>query len=322
MKYFVSIDGGGTKIEAVVFDEALNMLSTATSGSVNPNFSTQEVILRNLHLCFTHLFKDLDIPKIDCLYVAFVGNLRQMVEILREYLPVEEVKEIGEYPLGLYAAGLHKQGVVALSGTGSGVFYVNENGTGYGLGGWGALVSEEGSGYYLGRLAVMAAIHAYEKRGEPTILVELIAQHYGYEDFRKAVFSIYEGGAQVRSIASLAHVVCEAARRKDKIALKVLRENGLLMADQTKAVLRNAQVPDYVPIRVIGGGFKSHIAMYNAFKEDVLKEFPGRDIQPPLFEPVVGNIIRYLYERDGQLSSADLELLKENFSPFLYKIKS
>ena len=74
------------------------------------------------------------------------------------------VDEVGEYSLGLYAACLQKEAVIAISGTGSGVFYVREKAAGYGVGGWGALISDEGSGYYLGRLAALAAIRSYEKR--------------------------------------------------------------------------------------------------------------------------------------------------------------
>lgn len=70
-------------------------------------------------------------------------------ETLRKYVSVNAVDEVGEYSSGMYAAYLQKEAVIAISGTGSGVFYVRGKDAGYGVGGWGALISDEGSGYYL-----------------------------------------------------------------------------------------------------------------------------------------------------------------------------
>ena len=147
-------------------------------------------------------------------------------------------------------------------------------------------------------------------------------KHFGYDDFREALFSIYGGDSQVRSVASLSYVVREAARRNDEVALEILRTNGLLMADQTKAVLRNAGIPATVPIRVMGGGFQTHITMYNAYKEDILREFPDRDIQPVIFEPVVGNIVRHIWVEKRSLDAESLKRVKINFAQFLYRITS
>lgn len=322
VKYYISVDGGGTKIKAILFDGKLNLISSVVSGSVNPNFSSQEMIQNNIEQCFTALLQGLNLCEIACLYVSTVGSVKQVAETLRKYILVNAVDDIGEYPLGLYAACLQKEAVIAISGTGSGVFHVRGKNSGYGVGGWGALISEEGSGYYLGRLAAMAAIRAYEKRGAPTVMMELIMKHFGYDDFRKALFSIYDGESQVRSIASLAYVVREAACLNDRAALKILRENGRLMADQTKAVLRNADIPANVPIRVMGGGFQSHIAMYNAYKENILREFPDRDIQPVTFEPVAGNVVRHICLKKRRLDAESLKRVKINFAQFLYQIIS
>lgn len=329
MKYYISIDGGGSKIEAVVFDENLNMLSAATSGSVNPNFSTKEVIRRNLKLCFDHLFRNLDVREVECLYVAFVGEVDKMVEFLRKYAAVNKVCHVGEYELGMYSSGIFDGAVVALSGTGSGVFYVQEKDPHNqefwaqpGLGGWGAIISEEGSGYYLGRMAAMAAIHDYERRGEHTMLTEMITEFFGGRNLKEALFSIYKGGAQTRSVASITRVVYEAVKKGDRIALELVKKNGRLMAEQTNALLRNLEVPQEVPVRVVGGCFKCHIAMFEAFKEAVLEEFPGKDIRPVIFEPVGGNILRHIYLTEGEVSCERMELVKKNFEPFLYRIRN
>ena len=322
MKYYISVDGGGTKIKAILFDENLNLISCAASGSVNPNFSSQEMIQKNIEQCFAELLHGLNICEAACLYVSTVGQAGQIAEALRKYVSVNAVDEVGEYSLGLYAACLQKEAVIAISGTGSGVFYVREKAAGYGVGGWGALISDEGSGYYLGRLAALAAIRSYEKRGPFTVLTELIMKHFGYDDFREALFSIYGGDSQVRSVASLSYVVREAARRNDEVALEILRTNGLLMADQTKAVLRNAGIPANVPIRVMGGGFQTHITMYNAYKEDILREFPDHDIQPVIFEPVVGNVVRHIWTEERRLDTESLKRVKINFAQFLYQITS
>lgn len=122
MKYYISVDGGGTKIKAILFDENLNLISCAASGSVNPNFSSQEMIQKNIEQCFAELLHGLNICEAACLYVSTVGQAGQIAEALRKYVSVNAVDEVGEYSLGLYAACLQKEAVIAISGTGSGVF--------------------------------------------------------------------------------------------------------------------------------------------------------------------------------------------------------
>ena len=83
MKYYISVDGGGTKIKAILFDENLNLISCAASGSVNPNFSSQEMIQKNIEQCFAELLHGLNICEAACLYVSTVGQAGQIAEALR-----------------------------------------------------------------------------------------------------------------------------------------------------------------------------------------------------------------------------------------------
>ena len=62
--------------------------------------------------------------------------------------------------------------------------------------------------------------------------------------------------------------------------------------------------------------------MYNAYKEDILREFPDRDIQPVIFEPVVGNVVRHIWTEERRLDTESLKRVKINFAQFLYRITS
>lgn len=126
MKYYISVDGGGTKIKTILFDENLNLISSAASGSVNPNFSSQETIQKNIEQCFTELLQGLRIYEAACLYVSTVGQAGQIAETLRKYVSVNAVDEVGEYSSGMYAAYLQKEAVIAISAPGRAYFMSGE----------------------------------------------------------------------------------------------------------------------------------------------------------------------------------------------------
>lgn len=49
MKYYIAADGGGTKVQAVLYDEELRMVSAARVSGVNSNFRPVEHIAAEMH---------------------------------------------------------------------------------------------------------------------------------------------------------------------------------------------------------------------------------------------------------------------------------
>lgn len=171
MKYFLSADGGGTKLLSILYDENYRLCGVGRSGSVNVNFESRENVRKNMEASVGRCLEEAGVRELSCVSVS--GPLPQ--ELYREVLSARAQtvgwEDIGEGNMALYAGAFTEQGILALSGTGSDVFSI-DGGEVFMVGGWGGLVDDEGSGYDIGRAGIAAAIKASDGRGPQTMLTD------------------------------------------------------------------------------------------------------------------------------------------------------
>lgn len=322
MKYEISIDGGGTKLQAILFDENYRFISSARSGSANLYSSSEAKIKKNVDDCLTQLFATEKPDAIDCVYSAYAGAEpapTRMNGFLQKKMKIREVRNIGEARMGLYAAGASGTGILALAGTGSDIFYLRDGKPTDVVGGWGALISDEGSGYYLGRLAANAAIYDYEGRGPHTLLSRLIPQMMNQPDIHAALIAVYQTPHITTQISRFSHAVSDAAKAGDKVANDILDCSAQLMADQTAALVRRNPDAAGMPIYIAGGAWKTW-SYLERFRLAVQKSIPDSEVCIPLFEPVMGGVIASVFRKYGELSQKMLLHLEKEFDLFRYRL--
>ena len=321
MKYYIALDGGGSKLQAVLFDENYNYISSAKSGGTNESSTSREDVVVSSEKCFRDLIGNRNIDEIECVYGVFTTTVK---ESLSNVIKVNKFDDRGgEGAIGIYAAFVSDNAVVTLSGTGSVVFYARKDGQGAEAGGYGSILYDEGSGYYLGRRAFAAAIEDAEERGPKTLLTDLITKKMNANDFFDATYGVfhnYIGKSPISSVAAVATCVGEAARAGDPIAEKLLFDVGKSLADQTVGLIRKFKVPEGVPIIITGGHFKNDIRILNSFKANVNSELPDREIIVPYFEPIIGAVLASRYHDNGEFSNEEIEHIKEQFADFKYHI--
>lgn len=320
MKYYVAFDGGGSKIEAILFDENLHMISHARSGSMNVQSTPRDLLVQNAHDCVKNLFEGTGVTEVENVFGVFSSILR---DALMEQIKVVATDDRGgEALLGLLPAFVTGDAVIALSGTGSVVFYIHDNCCDE-AGGFGSVINDEGSGYHMGRMAFAAAIRDVEGRGPNTKITECICRHFGVENFYEATRSVYSQAdkSPTVAVASCAGCVGEAARMGDKTARRLLRECGKNLADQTLGLIKRCNTPIDVPVVIEGGHFKNDRRMVKAFINYIKKEQPQRKIVIPYFEPIIGAVLVLPYIKGETLSEEKIDFLKEEYKDFRYIIK-
>lgn len=320
MKVHVSVDSGGSKIKAVLYDDAFRLIGHASTGSIRGNSTPKELCERNLRDLLSQLFDgrdDLDLGKLHG-----VAD-QEIINAIQARFPNLTLAYNSEGQVGIAAAGISGDGLLCLSGTGSSMFYIRKDGTrAGGMGGYGAVIFDEGSGYHIGRMACAAAIRYFEGRGEPTVLYDSISEHFGNPRFTAALFSIYNNPdrAPIASVASLAPVVSRAAYHGDAAALRILEHAGECLGDQMNALIRRHQIPESVPMTVSGGTYKGHSALYRSLCRGVRRESPTRPLLPPLFEPVVGGVLCHWFSLGRAFDDAAREHFTREFSNYIYSI--
>ncbi len=211
-----------------------------------------------------------------------------------------------------------RKGVVALSGTGSGVFYIDGKEKAH-LGGWGGLFDDEGSGYSIGRAALNAAVKSYEKRGLKTCLPEMIVDYWQLISFSDIVKHVYTSDDYRGLIASLTNLVVDAADT-DAVCRQILQQAGLEMAQQVNALYRRENIPEAVPVMIAGSVWKENLYMFLAFYKEIIAANSNVRVHLPWFEAVVGGAVACIYDRTGAVDTNAVSSLKNSFSSFRYQL--
>lgn len=293
MKYYLSADGGGTKLTAILFNDQFQLLSYGSGQAIN--YTSQENIIRSIADCLDPCLHGYDGIELEKAYYAMPATMDIFVEQLRMRVQVHDIEWLSEGRMALLAGLQRKTGIVALSGTGSGVFGIHE-GTEEHIGGWGHLLGDLGSAYEIGREAIMAVLKRYEKRGPATLLRTLFRDEWQISSKMDFITQIYHEPYSRRKIASAARFVAVAAKQGDVVAIRILEEAGEALAEQTNAMVK-LQHHSREPIVMLAGSvWKGARFMYEQFTQNVLAQHSGARICMPTFEPVMGGLFAQYFE--------------------------
>lgn len=314
MRYFIAAEGGGTSVQAILYDEHCRMIRKARTHGVNEYFKSQSLI----HQEMQNLVDDLipaEITEIERVDWCLVTQTNILQEIISRRCHVKKMMRWNEGECALAAAGV-RWGVAAQAGTGSDAFYIQPDQEDL-VGGWGSLLGDEGSGYDLGLQSLKAAIWASEGRGPETLLQPLICNAWGLEKMRDIIGKMKECPDQRRMIAQTTYLTAQAAQQGDAVALSLYERAGHDMAHQVVTLLR--RYDQWIgPVVASGGAWKGCGRMFDVFRQDILASFPHIQVVRPVFEPIIGVIFLGLMDRRWNMDEAK-EILSIRFKEFLMR---
>lgn len=210
---------------------------------------------------------------------------RRAEAIARNCTDAQHVLAVSDADTAVFGAHEGQPGIIVISGTGSHIRGMNAQGEYASAGGWGWLLGDEGSAMWLGRAGLIAALHAEDGTAQPTVLGELLRDHFGLAQFRDAVKRvIYAPDFGAKGFAQLAAQVSTAARAGDAVALGLVRQAGADLARQVQAVQSRLALPDDAPVATIGGAFQHVHGLREAFRAALV----GAVVVEPKHSPAHG----------------------------------
>ena len=257
--YYIGIDGGGTKTEAVMTTQEGQMIARSLACATNPNDVGVETSVRLMTSLTNDLLSQTGIDASQVyLFAGISGAINHKDELefgMHQTLPRLAHIEIGSDIVNLIYAELPLgDGACVICGTGSACFLRCEEQL-YRIGGWGYLLDSAGSGYDFGRMALESVLKAHDGRGKSTMLTELLADHLG-KPVQDALSDIYAQGKPY--IASCAPFVFKAAAMGDEVAEEIMNINAQALADMISTACKKQQQfgkPIGKPLPVaLGGG--------------------------------------------------------------------
>ena len=262
-RYYLGIDGGGTKTEAILCDEQGRILAHMFCGATNANDVGLPKAIERISDLITqahaHLSGAEDSLFVFCGIAGALNHRQVLIPALCEAFPRDKIG-VNSDAFNLLSSELYNgNGCCLICGTGS-VCFVRRGAEIWRIGGWGYLLDQSGSGYSMGREALEASLRAHDGRGDATLLTGALMEKLGGAPWDKLT-EIYEGGKAF--IASFAPCVIACAEEGDRIAFEILFRQALYLAEMLEAAY-NWRGEWETPLDVVLGG-----GIFNA-KSDLL----------------------------------------------------
>ena len=314
--YYLAADGGGTKLLVVLYDRDLRIVRTGRVAGVNTLYKPVEDVRANIRTMIADLFRDLDGEVVEA-DICMVGSRDVMEHTIHEVYPHCTVFHQSEPVVGL-AASLKTNGALALSGTGSDAFFVQEAKTVSAVGGWGPLLGDEGSGYEIGLNTLKAAIYSYDGRKDRSMLYDLVMKHWNLTSLWDIVTHLAGNPDARHEVASAAKLCSEAAHAGDRTALHIYERAALEITLQTRTVIDRHRDEWDGTVVITGGAWKGHPRMFEVFQKEIQLIYPEAKVMRPVFEAVVGCVVLRCLREDYTPEEIRPKLT-EGFAQFLYQ---
>jgi len=271
-KYFIGIDGGGTKTNVSAVSSEGKLVFTGTFGPSNLlNGNEFEESTVSMFKAVIPVLKELTRDKILLyFYAGFAGTssndtASRFAAVYKKSLlgldiNVENVSIISDALLALNVYYPHKPGLLLISGTGSICYGKDESGNIFRTGGFGYLIDDHGSGYWFGREAIRAAMYSHFHHGEKSVLEEMVFRHFSISDPSEIYDLIYKNNSKM-IIASASELVFSAAKEGCTIADRIIHKG----ADELVYLVQNCS-------KLISGKSPCVVLHGSVFKQEALVE--------------------------------------------------
>ena len=300
MKYYVGVDGGGTKTEFVWTDEKGNVVLRKLSGSSNPNDIGKDKMIADMVAAFLKNMP-LDAESVDvCMGLSglsFSGCQDELLNELKKIPQIARVDLCSDVQIALDSA-YDGDGAIVIIGTGN-VGYVRRQGECILVGGGGYMIDLSFSGYDVGREALNAILSAFDGRGESTLLTPLILEKTGLT-VKEIVREVYRQGKAY--VASFAPFVFTAYDQGDDVAKQILQRRVTDLEPLLFGV-RNALKTDVCEITLLGGLSRRWETVYGFLSEKIKEKFVFKLASMPV---VFGALKRANKNCDEKFASAFL----------------
>jgi len=294
VKYYLGVDGGGSKTYTLIVDEHGNVVGKGQSG--NGNHQTgYETAKANIRESVEMALRQAGLKQndIEFAYFGLAGADREAdYKILRPM-----IAELGfprhdmncDTMIALRAGTDRPYGVVLICGTGTNGAGVNPEGQFYQCGGFNYLFGDFGGGGALNVEVFRSVIRAWDGRGRPTRLTQLLLDDLGYDSVQ-AMFDDYLDAGKSPPIR-VAKLLFQAANSGDETAQEILRRQGEELGLTAKAIIERLRMTDENFDVVMAGSILTRGEgdyVHHYVRETVKSVAPGARLVKLEVEPVVG----------------------------------
>lgn len=257
-KLVLGVEGGGTKTEWVLLDEAGRVRQEGKLPASNMRLISDDALLQ----LFSVLPREVTHVGLYLAGCATEDDRRRLHRLAAPLWPQAQISVGSDRDSGLAVAFGAEDGVAVIAGTGAAV-HGRRGDQVEKAGGWGQLLGDRGGGYDLAMQGLRLVLTHYDLNQRITPLAEEILRTLGLNRLQDLVGWAMQ--ADKMSVARLAPAIFHAARNGEPEMLTTVQAGATVLAEFTRAV---AQRLDWqtARIRLIGGLFAHHPDYVALFK--------------------------------------------------------
>ena len=314
-RYYIGVDGGGTKTKFLLCGEDGSVLGTHVTGTSHYLQCGYEgaagVILDGLHEVVKkangNAGADADCPialtDISRVFIGCAGygdvqaDTARLDQVLKTVMPVPF--DAGNDCENAHAGALAgKPGINLIAGTGSMGYGVNARGESARCGGWHhALGSDEGGGYWIGWRLIKEFMRQSDGRDAKTALYEQVKEALGIVRDDQLISLVVETwGLDRPKIASLAPVCSALLEENDPYADIIVRDAAKELSDIAAALKVRLRFEGEVTVSGTGSIFRIGEPLLGPLTERLRES--GMIYAPPVYEPDYGAALLAM-KKDG-----------------------
>jgi N-acetylglucosamine kinase-like BadF-type ATPase len=296
-EYFLGVDLGGTKSDALVSDETGRALGLGTGGPGNHEVVGYAGMAATLNAITDEALSMAGVSKPQVAGAGFgiAGydwpSQREITGEVIQSLGLSAAYEfVNDATLGLFAGATQGWGVAVVSGTGCNCRGRNRQGQEGRAIGCGPRFGEYGGAGELVDKAVQAVALAWTKRGPATQLTEALVGLAGAADAADLLEGLYM--QRYFLLAPAAPVVFQVAAEGDEVAQEIIRWAGRELGSLAIGVIRQVGIEQLdFEVVLIGSMFKGSPALTEAMSTTVHAVAPRARLVRLTAPPVVGGVL-------------------------------
>ncbi|MCK9537023.1 MAG: hypothetical protein M0R05_05545 [Bacilli bacterium] len=289
LKYYLGIDGGGTKTKVCIIDENENIIGISQAGPSSIDTVTNEKTYQNFLEPINQIINSQPNIQINKVFAGIGGIVtaedEKLVEVIIHKLPFIRnhaiVKAKNDMFNALYSGLLFDEGMALVVGTGS-VAFGKDQTAAHKCGGWGYKEGDAGSAYDLGKQALKLLVRNVDGRIPNSTFTDELKERIKIKSIYDIVPVINDLWENRTKTASFARIVTSHANRNNPDACKIVD----MATDELKLMITgvyNKLVLSDKTIVIVGslGNAKGY------FQDQLHKKIKSIDININIIVPIV-----------------------------------
>jgi N-acetylglucosamine kinase-like BadF-type ATPase len=286
--FFLGIDGGGTKTEAVITDHQGKILGRGLAPGSNPQNDDLPSVFANINQAIGNTGISADRFQVACLGMAGLNTSTQLDQFRHastSSLNASRLEVYNDGYIGFRSGTNADSGICLIASTGNNCYGIYPDGHTISAGNWGYLLGDDASGFSLGQSLLKQIAKEFDGRAEPSILSAKVYQHYHLSDFPSLSQYIYSQPSPVSVIADLAKIInhSELADHPYILTITATVVNNLFSAFEV--IYRQLQPLPTTPLVLVGKLFLAQSLITQPLLKKISTQYPDTQTIFPTINP-------------------------------------